>query len=255
MSPLEYMNQYLKLQVTLDNWEADFASIDMYLNHGIQPRSGVAWKAGDQLIGEMSRETKLPWSSLQFNIEGFPIRPINIRRAFMGKGSPQDLKDALWLAHRYGYIRNPARPRAGALTLKDYCRTYTGLDCNGFVGNYLAQHHNTSIEVYGALANRLTRVEQIQSGTSLVWVPPQGGQYPHIAIVNSAQVVGDTLMWDLVQSSGSLIKGGPANGLRWGDWPKPVTAFKKDHRGHIYLPHGAVWLYPCNHALANSPVP
>jgi len=172
----------------------------------------------------------------------------------MGKGSPQDLKDALWLAHRYGYVVNPARPRKGALTLTQYCRTYTGLDCNGFVGNYLAQHHNTSIEVYGDPANRLTAVEQIQSGTSLVWVPPQGGKYPHIAIVNSAQVVGDTLMWDLVQSSGSLIKGGPANGLRWGDWPKPVNEFKKDRHGHIYLPHGAVWLYPCNHALTTTPI-
>jgi len=226
----------------------------MYLNHGIQPRSGVAWKASDLLIGEMSSETKTPWSSLQFTIDGNSIRPINVRRAFMGKGSPQDLKDSLWLAHRYGYIINPARPRKGAATLEQYCRTYTGLDCNGFVGNYLAQHHNTSIEVYGAVANRLTKVEQIQSGTSLVWVPPYGGQYPHIAIVNSAKVVGDSLQWDLVQSSGSLIKGGPANGLRWGDWPKPVTDFKKDRHGHIYLPHGAVWLYPCNHALTNTPV-
>jgi hypothetical protein len=255
MSPLEYMNLYLNLPVILDNYEGDFASIDMYLNHGIQPRSGTAWKAGDRLLAEMSRETKTVWSSPQFNIDGFPIRAINIRRPFMGKGSPQDVKDALWLAHRYGYIKNPARPRAGALSLKEFCRAYTGLDCNGFVGNYLAQHHNTPIETYGAVANRLTSVEQIQSGTSLVWVPAQGGKYPHIAIVNSAKVVGDLLKWDLVQSSGSLIKGGPANGLRWGEWPKPVSAFKKDRRGHIYLPHGAVWLYPCNHALASTPIP
>jgi hypothetical protein len=68
-------------------------------------------------------------------------------------------------------------------------------------------------------------------------------------------VVGDLLKWDLVQSSGSAIKGGPANGLRWGEWPKPVAAFKKDRRGHIYLPHGGNWLYPCNHALSSTPVP
>lgn len=255
MTPLDYMNQYLKLQVILDDWAGDIASIDMYLNHGIQPRSGVAWNAGSQLIGEMARETKTPWGSTQFSIEGFLIKGINIRRPFMGKGSPQDFKDALWLAHRYGFITNPARPRAGSLSLSQYCRTYTGVDCNGFVGNYLAQHHNTPIEVYGAAANRLTGVEQIRSGTALVWVPPQGGQYPHIAIVNSARVVGDTLQWDLVQSSGSLVKGGPANGLRWGDWPKPVTAFKTDRHGHIYLPHGSVWLYPCNHALNSTPIP
>jgi hypothetical protein len=254
MTPLEYMNLYLNLPVILDNWEGDIGNIDMYLNHGIQPRSGVAWAAGSQLISEMARETKTAWASQQFSIEGFPIKAINVRRTFMGKGSPQDQKDSLWLAHRYGYIKNPARPRAGALTLKDYCRKYTGLDCNGFVGNYLAQHHNTSIEVYGAIANRLTSVEQIRSGTSLVWVPPLGGQYPHIAIVNSAQVVGDTLKWDLVQSSGSAVNGGPANGLRWGAWPKPIKHFQKDRRGHIYLPHGANWLYPCNHALGATPI-
>jgi hypothetical protein len=251
------MNLYLNLPVILDNWEGSVASIDMYLNHGIQPRSGVAWKAGDQLIAEMSRETKTHWSSAQFTIDVFPIRAINIRRAFMGKGSPQDLKDALWLAHRYGFIKNPERPRAGALTLQQYCRTYTGLDCNGFVGNYLAQHHNTSIEVYGDVANRLTSVEEIQSGTSLVWVPPYGGRYPHIAIVNSAQVEGDVLKWDLVQSSGSGVSrnGEWVDGLRWGDWPKPVKEFKKDRKGHVYLPHGGVWLYPCNHALSSTPIP
>lgn len=255
MSPLDYMNLYLNLPVILDNWEGAVASIDMYLNHGIQPRSGVAWKAGDDLIEEMSRETRTTWRSDQFTIEGFPIRTINIRRAFMGKGSPQDLKDALWLAHRYGFIRNPERRRAGALSLTEYCRKYTGLDCNGFVGNYLAQHHNTDIEKYGAVANRLKSVEQIQSGTSLVWVPSYGGQYPHIAIVNSAQVIGDTLYWDLVQSSGSLVKGGPADGLRWGDWPKPVKEFKTDRDKNIYLPLGGMWLYPCNYALDKNPIP
>jgi hypothetical protein len=255
MSPLDYMNLYLNLPVTLDNRDGEVARIDMYLNHGIQPRSGVAWAAGDQLVAEMADETKTSWRSVQFTIQGLPIRVINIRRTFMGKGSPQDVKDALRLAHRYGFIKNPARPRPGALTLQQYCRAYTGLDCNGFVGNYLGQDHNTAIEVYGAAANRLTDVGQIQRGTSLVWVPPYGGKYPHIAIVNSARVVGDVLNWDLVQSSGSVLNGGPANGLRWGDWPKPVKEFKKDRNGHIYLPLHGVWLYPCNYALPGKPIP
>lgn len=255
MTPLEYMNSYLNLSVVLDNWAVEVASIDMYLNHGIQPRSGTAWKAGDLLLAEMSRETKARGVPAAYAIDGWPIRSINVRRPFMGKGSPQDLKDVLWLAHRYGFIKNPDRPRAGALSLKEYCRKYTGLDCNGFVGNYLARHHNTSIDVYGNPANRLTSVSQIRSGTSLVWV--RGGKYPHIAVVNSAQVVGDVLRWDLVQSSGSTVKrgGDSADGLRWGEWPKPVSAFKKDGRGHIYLPHGGDLLYPCNYALSSNPIP
>ncbi len=254
MTPLEYMLLYLCLPVKLENGESGVANIDMYLNHGIQPRSGVAWSAGDQLLGEMAQETKTATNSHQFTISGLPIKAINIRRTFMGKGSPQNNKEAIWLAHRYGYIMNANRKRAGAKTLLQYTRTYMGLDCNGFVGNYLAQDHNTSIEVYGDPANRLTDVKDIQKGTCLVWVPAGGGQFPHIAIVNSARVVGDLLQWDLVQSSGSLIQGGPANGLRYGTWPKPVKYFKADRRGHIYLPVGGILLYPCNYALRSTPI-
>src|SRR5262249_23620245 len=49
------------------------------------------------------------------------------RSAFMGKGSPEACRIVLQLARRWGLAPN----------LQAYADSYLGLDCNGFVGNYL----------------------------------------------------------------------------------------------------------------------
>jgi hypothetical protein len=51
------------------------------------------------------------------------------RKSFFGKGSPEEAQITLQLADRFGLL-----PAGG---LQKYCDTYLGLDCNGFVGNYL----------------------------------------------------------------------------------------------------------------------
>src|SRR5581483_10161720 len=51
------------------------------------------------------------------------------RKAFIGKGSPEDAQVTLQLADRFGLL--------GGGTLQAYCDKYLGLDCNGFAGNYL----------------------------------------------------------------------------------------------------------------------
>jgi hypothetical protein len=57
----------------------------------------------------------------------------SLRRAYLGKGSPEEIIDALRLASLCGLIKSG---RAGASDLATYVSTYIGLDCNGFVGNY-----------------------------------------------------------------------------------------------------------------------
>src|ERR1051326_8533432 len=134
MSATTYMRRYLSCPVVLDNWEVETASIDKYLNHGIKPRADDAWTAKDTLMSELIRETKTNWKAQQFEIEGSVIRTVNIVRVFTGKASPDQVSDALWLAHRYGLITNPEHKRHGSLSLKGYTDKYCGLDCNGFVG-------------------------------------------------------------------------------------------------------------------------
>lgn len=51
------------------------------------------------------------------------------RKAFYGKGSPEECQITLQLAERFKL------PKGG--TVQGYCDKYLGLDCNGFVGNYL----------------------------------------------------------------------------------------------------------------------
>lgn len=52
------------------------------------------------------------------------------RKAFFGKGCPEEVQITLQLAERFGLLKGG--------TVQDYCDKYLGLDCNGFVGNYLA---------------------------------------------------------------------------------------------------------------------
>ena len=51
------------------------------------------------------------------------------RKAFFGKGSPEEAQITLQLAARFGLLNGG--------DLQTYCNDYLGLDCNGFVGNYL----------------------------------------------------------------------------------------------------------------------
>ena len=106
MSASDYMFQYRECTVVLDNWETETASIDKYLNHGIKPRADDAWAAKDSLLGAVVSETKGSWKDPQFVIEGYVVTAMSIVRVFTGKGSPSEVKDALWLAHRYGFITN-----------------------------------------------------------------------------------------------------------------------------------------------------
>ena len=51
------------------------------------------------------------------------------RKPFFGKGTPEEAQITLQLAARFGLLEGG--------TVQAYCDKYLGLDCNGFVGNYL----------------------------------------------------------------------------------------------------------------------
>jgi hypothetical protein len=51
------------------------------------------------------------------------------RKALVGKGSPEEAAITLQLADKFDLLKGG--------DLQTYCDTYLGLDCNGFVGNYL----------------------------------------------------------------------------------------------------------------------
>lgn len=243
MSAADYMFQYMECPVVLDNREVVPASIDKYLNHGIKPRATEAWAAKDALLGEMVAETRTTWGELQFAIDGFVVTSKSIVRTFTGKASPSEVKDALWLAHRYGFITNPKRPRAGSRSLKAYTDAFCGLDCNGFVGNFEGLDPDTPVSSYGAKSQRLSAVDDIDSGTTLVWYAPGFDKpWAHIAVIDTVVARGDPLVFTVVQS------GGPVQGVHSELWTRKAKEIMTDRDGHLTLSGfgGAATVYLCN---------
>jgi hypothetical protein len=243
MSAADYMFQYMECPVVLDNWEVETASIDKYLNHGIKPRADQAWTAKDALLGAVVDETKTSWKTPQFVIEGYTVTAASIVRVFTGKGSPSDVKDALWLAHRYGFITNPKRKRAGSRALKEYTDAFCGLDCNGFVGNFEGIDPSTSVDKFGALSQRLSSVDDVDAGTTLVWHGPGLPKpWAHIAVIDTVFARSDPMTFTVVQS------GGPVQGVHSEFWTRTAKEIKTDKDGHLYLSgfNGTATVYICD---------
>src|SRR5262249_9775704 len=69
-----------------------------------------------------------------------PFYKQGIRRAFAGRGSPQDIVDAT----RIAYLVKECKPYGPA----KYAQGWFGQDCNAFVGNYQGVSPNVSIGAY-----------------------------------------------------------------------------------------------------------
>ena len=115
-----------------------------------------------------------------------------IRTAAMGKGAPQDYALALEWAVRSGKVSLPSQG-----TVQTYCDDHLGIDCSGFVTNYLcacgkraySSHlvRNTSASSYYAPARAVNDASQIRQGDLLVWMHGHSVlSHPgHIAVVDS----------------------------------------------------------------------
>src|SRR5258708_6877538 len=132
-TPLEYASQYRSLTVALDDGPVTVA-IESY-------HEGEWDKEADHLIDAsiedfQSEKKKHPDYVLTLTVNGKPatFRDVNVLRrclhyAFEGKGSPEDRQvGAQWAV---------LRKRATKANLPQYCQAHMGLDCPGFVGNYL----------------------------------------------------------------------------------------------------------------------
>jgi hypothetical protein len=261
MTPIDYMQKYMDMTVILDNFEIAQVKNDRYRNNGIaSTRSPDADTMKDLINGSVSAESKARV------IENYVIDKLAVYDAFIGKASPENVVNVLWMAHRYGFIKNPNKPKAPGgykplLAAQAFCDKYTGLDCNGFVGNYYGLTRNEP-QYVGSFAPkdlRLKAVEDVAARCSLVFF--QGGQDSHIAVLETATVVGETLKLKLVQSSGMTY------GLNVKDWDITIPANLKkppmkhwvlgsDPSGHLYFLDGyGRTTYPCRPRTDRAPNP
>jgi hypothetical protein len=64
-----------------------------------------------------------------------------IHRVFLGKGSPDDIREVLRLSSLWFSAVPSALQDCGAVDLRTFGQRLIGVDCNGFVGTYLHNGH------------------------------------------------------------------------------------------------------------------
>jgi len=133
ISPLDLASQYKSLAVAFDEGPVT-VSIDQYLTG---QWTTEADHAIDAAMGDFTTEQKKDKSyelTLTVNGKQVSFRDGKVLRqilhyAYEGKGSPEDCQVAAQLA--------VLRGRTTRAKLPEYCQKNMGLDCTGFVGNYL----------------------------------------------------------------------------------------------------------------------
>ncbi len=198
MTPSQYLDRYHNLAYTLDDDSTGVAHLSRYQSGDFGP----CWNARGPILQGIARDLNhqpgyshvSAWAlPASFTIEDATLTQMGVLRAFMGKASPDELADVIWLAHRYGLIANPAHPRPPPTrTVEQYVTDFLGLDCNAFVGNYYGLNPETEIPTYQRSARRRTASE-VSSGDIVVSTVVINGRRvgEHIALTEGFQ--GDVL--------------------------------------------------------------
>lgn len=134
MSPSEYVYTYLYFY----SWVFDrfvVTQVRNYLQSGkgnqstrAQAMYAALRKGINSQLGRSGQE--LPAT---FEIEGDKYISTSLWRVFNGKGAPDEIQDALWLASLCGLV-TPS-------TTRSFVDDNLGIDCGGFVANYWGMGH------------------------------------------------------------------------------------------------------------------
>jgi hypothetical protein len=188
MTPSEYLNRYHRLAYVLDDWTGGIAEVSRY----VLGASGSVWDSRSLMLNGIAHELNSQPGATRVNawhlpdsfvIDGSILHKRNIMHVYTGKASPDEMADVIWLAHRFGLITNPARPRRDSKSVERFVADTLGCDCNGLTGNYFGINPNTAIDSYAVASRRRRSVEDIRPGDVLI--STVGGHREHIALVDS----------------------------------------------------------------------
>ncbi len=130
MSASDYVATYLNIW----SWINDtFMPVQVlnYLQSGKGAQSGRAETAFSNLLGQLPTLAGLaPGTGLPdvFQVQGNQYVRNSLRRVYWGKGAPDEIQNALWLASQCGLVDENS--------LATYVSSNLGVDCGGFVANY-----------------------------------------------------------------------------------------------------------------------
>jgi hypothetical protein len=139
MKPSEYKAQYENLLINLGDAGTTTVKIHQYQRKptdGGVIREKLINKIGSNGITDFELKVG-PAGSLETVDAALTKTPAflrMLRAPFSGKGAPQHCQLVLQLVHHFGLATN----------LQDYAESNLGLDCNGFVGNYLWHEWRTN---------------------------------------------------------------------------------------------------------------
>lgn len=187
-APVQFMRQYRNLGVNavIDD---PVAGVCRTGAHVVQLRKYfmMDWAAGTEEMRDYTVVTRGSGSDAWFQ-----ANKERIRTAAMGKGAPQDYELALEWAVRSNKIANVTQA-----TLQTYCDDHLGIDCSGFVTNYLVACgkrtyssntvRNTSAASYFNATRAVNDPTQVRQGDLLVWMDGNSVRTGpgHVAVVES----------------------------------------------------------------------
>ena len=212
-TPVEFMRQYrnLKVNVVIDDPVAKVCRIGTHL---VQLRKYFMMDWGDGTEERRDYDTVTRGSK---DDVWFQAHKERIRTAAMGKGAPQDYELALEWAGRSKKI-----PTLTQTTLQTYCDAHLGLDCSGFITNYLVACgkrtyssntvRNTSAMSYYNAATAVNDPTRVRQGDLLVWMEGNSvkSNPGHVAVVESyvaqSRVGGNLRVVEATGASGAKPK-------------------------------------------------
>jgi len=185
---VEFMKQYrnLKVNVAIDDPVTKVCRIGTHLVQ-LKKYFMMDWAEG----AEEQRDYQVVTRGSKDDA-WFQANKERIRTAAMGKGAPHDYELALEWA-----LRSKKISTVSQATLQTYGDDHLGIDCSGFVTNYLVACgkkayssntvRNTSAASYYNAANAINDAGQVRAGNLLVWMDGNSvkSNPGHVAVVES----------------------------------------------------------------------
>lgn len=187
-TPVEFMNRYRNLRVTIPVDDPVLQVCrETIVTIQIRKYFMMDWDDGTEERRDYNAVTRG-----SRNDAWFQANKERIKTAAMGKGAPEDYQLALEWAVRSGKVAN-----VNQVTLQQYCDDRLGIDCSGFVTNYLVAAgkktysaqtvRNTNAASYFNAAKAVNDPTQVRQGDLLVWMSGNNVKTNpgHIAVVES----------------------------------------------------------------------
>jgi hypothetical protein len=187
-TPVEFMRQYRNIRVNAAI-EDPVARVSRIGTHVVQLKKYfmMNWREGTEEMRDYDAVTRGSRHDTWFQ-----ANKERIRSAAMGKGAPHDYELALEWA-----VRSNKIPTVTQATLQTYFDEHLGIDCSGFVTNYLVACgktayssntvRNTGAASYYNAARAINDPTQVRQGDLLVWMDGNSVKTSpgHIAVVES----------------------------------------------------------------------